>query len=95
MKKIAILGSTGSIGTQTLEIVREQGDLVVTALAAGDNIACWREQIREFRPKLGAYGTRAAQRNFGLRTADLKVEIALRYGRICSPWRQRRRVRFW
>ena len=40
MKKIAILGSTGSIGTQTLEIVREQGDLLVTALAAGNNIAC-------------------------------------------------------
>ena len=38
MKKIAILGSTGSIGTQTLEIVRTNGDLEVTALAAGNII---------------------------------------------------------
>ena len=38
MMKIAILGSTGSIGTQTLDIVREQGDIQVTAIAAGSNI---------------------------------------------------------
>ena len=38
MKKIAILGSTGSIGTQTLEVARENGDLQITALAAGNNI---------------------------------------------------------
>ena len=50
MKKIAILGSTGSIGTQTLEIVREQGDIQVTALAAGGNISLLEKQIREFRP---------------------------------------------
>ena len=49
MKKIAILGSTGSIGTQTLEIVRTNGDLEVTALAAGNNIDLLEKQIREFR----------------------------------------------
>ena len=38
MKKVAILGSTGSIGTQTLEVVRENGDLQITALAAGGNV---------------------------------------------------------
>ena len=38
MKKIAILGSTGSIGTQTLEVVRENGDIEVLGLAAGSNI---------------------------------------------------------
>ena len=54
MKKIAILGSTGSIGTQTLEIVRTNGDLEVTALAAGNNIDLLEQQIREFRPKLAA-----------------------------------------
>ena len=48
MKKIAILGSTGSIGTQTLEIVRTNGDLEVTALAAGNNIDLLEKQIREF-----------------------------------------------
>ena len=51
MKKIAILGSTGSIGTQTLEIVRTNGDLEVTALAAGNNIDLLEKQIREFKKK--------------------------------------------
>lgn len=54
MKQIAILGSTGSIGTQTLEIVRENPDLRVVALAAGRNIALLREQIKEFRPEFVA-----------------------------------------
>ena len=52
MKKIAILGSTGSIGTQTLDVVRKQGDLQVTALSAGGNITLLEQQIREFRPSL-------------------------------------------
>lgn len=50
MKKIAILGSTGSIGTQTLEVVRENNDLEVVALAAGSNIELLEKQIREFKP---------------------------------------------
>ena len=54
MKKIAILGSTGSIGTQTLEVVRENGDLQVVGLAAGNNISLLEQQIREFRPRLVA-----------------------------------------
>ena len=54
MKKIAILGSTGSIGTQTLEIVRTNGDLEVTALAAGNNIDLLEKQFREFKSKLAA-----------------------------------------
>ena len=52
MKKIAILGSTGSIGTQTLDIVREQGDIQVVAMAAGSNISLLEAQMREFRPSL-------------------------------------------
>lgn len=54
MKKIAILGSTGSIGTQTLEVVRENKDIEVTALAAGRNIDLLERQIREFSPRLAA-----------------------------------------
>ncbi len=55
MKKIAILGSTGSIGTQTLEIVREKSDeFSVTALAAGSNAELMEKQIREFSPALAA-----------------------------------------
>ena len=52
MKKIAILGSTGSIGTQTLEVVRENKDIEVLALAAGNNITLLEQQIREFHPRL-------------------------------------------
>ena len=52
MKKIAILGSTGSIGTQTLDIVREQGDIQVVAMAAGSNIKLLEAQMREFHPAL-------------------------------------------
>ena len=47
MKKIAILGSTGSIGTQTLDIVREQGDIQVVAMAAGSNISLLEAQMRD------------------------------------------------
>ena len=52
MKKIAILGSTGSIGTQTLQVVDEQKDIQVTALAAGSNIKLLEEQIRRYHPSL-------------------------------------------
>ena len=50
MKKIGILGSTGSIGTQTLEIVRNNKDLQVVALAAGQSVERMEEQVREFAP---------------------------------------------
>lgn len=52
MKKIAVMGSTGSIGTQTLEIVRSNADLQVAALAAGRNFRKMEEQVREFSPRL-------------------------------------------
>ncbi len=53
MKKIAILGSTGSIGAQTLDVIRAHSDdLQVVALAAGSNKERLKEQIREFHPKL-------------------------------------------
>lgn len=55
MKKIAILGSTGCIGTQTLSVIEEHADdFEVTALACGNNIRLLEEQMRKFRPKLVA-----------------------------------------
>ena len=54
MKKIAILGSTGSIGTQTLDVVRANKDIEVLGISAGRNIEKLEEQIREFSPKLAA-----------------------------------------
>ena len=60
MKKIAILGSTGSIGTQTLEIVRDNSDLQVVALAAGSNVELMEKQVREFKPRLVSLQSEAA-----------------------------------
>ena len=51
MRKISILGSTGSIGTQALDIIRYNKDIEVVALAAGNNIALLKKQIEEFNPK--------------------------------------------
>lgn len=75
MKKIAILGSTGSIGTQTLEVARTNGDLKVTALAAGGNIRLLEEQIREFRPSLAAVWDEEKAKELRIKVADLDVRI--------------------
>lgn len=75
MKKIAILGSTGSIGTQTLDIVREQGDIEVVAMAAGGNIELLEKQIREFMPKLVSVWDEKKAAELRTKTADLQVEI--------------------
>ena len=75
MKKIAILGSTGSIGTQTLDIVRAQGDLQVTAMAAGHNIDLFEQQIREFMPKNVALWEEKDALDLKARVADLGVKV--------------------
>lgn len=56
MKNISVLGSTGSIGTQTLDVARKNGDIKVVALAAGSNIKLLAEQVKEFGPKLVCVG---------------------------------------
>ncbi len=77
MKRIAVLGSTGSIGTQTLEIVRNNGDaLEVTALAASSNVALMEAQIREFRPRLAVMWSAQAAEELRLRVADCPVRVA-------------------
>ena len=75
MKKIAILGSTGSIGTQTLEVVRENGDIEVLGLAAGNNIKLLESQIREFKPKVVAVWTEEKAMELRDRVKDLQVKI--------------------
>ena len=75
MKKIAILGSTGSIGTQTLEIVREQGGLEVVALAAGKNVKLMEAQVREFRPKIACMWDEEAGRLLKEAVADLDTKV--------------------
>lgn len=75
MKKIGILGSTGSIGTQTLEVVRENKDIEVTALAAGSNIRLLEEQIREFAPRIAAVWDEKKAKELKERVKDLPVKI--------------------
>lgn len=75
MKKIAILGSTGSIGTQTLEVVRENKDIEVLGLAAGRNINLLEQQIREFHPVLAAVWSEEDARELRTRVADTGTKI--------------------
>ncbi len=76
MKKIAVLGSTGSIGTQTLEIVdynKEQ--LQVVALAAGNNVDLLEQQIRKYSPLIAGIESEEAAADLRVRVADLPVKI--------------------
>ncbi len=75
MKKIAILGSTGSIGTQTLDIVREQGDIQVVAMAAGSNISLLEAQMREFNPSLVSVWDEKKASELRTNTKDLGIKI--------------------
>lgn len=75
MKKIGILGSTGSIGTQTLQIVRDNRDLKVMALAAGTNVGKMEEQIREFHPEIACMWTEEAVSDLKERVKDLQVKV--------------------
>ena len=75
MKKIAILGSTGSIGTQTLDIVREQGDIQVVAMDAGSNISLLEAQMREFKPSLVSVGDEKKASELRTNTKDLGIKI--------------------
>ena len=75
MKKIGILGSTGSIGTQTLEIVRSNPDLQVVALAAGSNVSLMEQQVREFHPLLAVMGSEEASADLKSRIADTGTKV--------------------
>ncbi len=75
MKKISILGSTGSIGTQTLEVVRCNEDLCVVALAAGSNAALLAKQAREFKPRLVCIGDDSKRSWLQTELADLDVTV--------------------
>lgn len=75
VKKVAVLGSTGSIGMQTLEVVRTNQDITITALAAGSNIERLEEQIREFHPKMVCVFDEKGAKELRVRTADCSVRI--------------------
>lgn len=75
MKEIAILGSTGSIGTQTLEIVRNNPELKVVALAAGSSVEQMEAQIREFHPCIAGMWSEESAADLRARVADLEVKV--------------------
>ena len=75
MKKISILGSTGSIGTQTLDIVRINNDVEVVALSAHKNIDLLEKQIREFKPKVVAIWEEADAKILSDKVKDLDVRV--------------------
>lgn len=75
MKKIAILGSTGSIGTQTLDVVRNNGDIEVLGLAAGSNIELLEEQIREFKPQMAAVWSEEKAKELKVKIADTNTKV--------------------
>ncbi|NSK43864.1 1-deoxy-D-xylulose-5-phosphate reductoisomerase [Blautia luti] len=75
MKNIAILGSTGSIGTQTLDVARKNEDLRVVAVSAGKSVEKLEEQIREFHPLLAAIWDEKAARDLKTRIADTDTKV--------------------
>jgi 1-deoxy-D-xylulose-5-phosphate reductoisomerase len=76
VKKIAILGSTGSIGTQTLEIVRDNPDLQVVGLAAGANIDLFEKQVREFKPLVASLQSEESCKELKERISDMEgIEV--------------------
>ena len=75
MKKIAVLGSTGSIGTQTLDVVRANGDIQVAAIAAGSNIKMLEAQIREFSPRICGVWEAEKAKELALKVADTNTKI--------------------
>ena len=75
MKKIAILGSTGSIGRQTLDVAREQKDIEVVALCARRSVDLMEAQIREFRPRRAVMWDEDAAADLRIRVRDLNVEV--------------------
>ena len=75
MKKIAILGSTGSIGIQTLDVVRANKDIEVLGISAGRNIEKLEEQIREFSPKLAAVWDEKAAEDLAQKIQDTDTKV--------------------
>lgn len=75
MKNIAILGSTGSIGTQTLDVARKNEDLRVVAVSAGKSVEKLEEQIREFHPILAAVWDEKTARDLKTRIADTDTKV--------------------
>lgn len=71
LKNISVLGSTGSIGTQTLDVVRKNNDIKVVALSAGNNVELLEQQVREFRPSFVSMADDKALARLRARLSDV------------------------
>lgn len=80
MKKIAILGSTGSIGTQTLDVVRANKDIEVVGISAGSNVDMLEKQVREFHPRIAAVWKEDAARELAVKIADTDTKVVCGMG---------------
>lgn len=84
MRKISILGSTGSIGTQTLEVVDALGDIEVTGLSANGNIDLLEQQIRKYRPKIAAVADEQKAKELKIKVADTDTLILCGTDGLCD-----------
>lgn len=75
MQKIALLGSTGSIGTQTLDVVRENEDMQIVSMSAGKNLTLFEKQIREFKPQMVSVQTEDLAKELKLKIQDLNIPV--------------------
>lgn len=75
MQKIALLGSTGSIGTQTLEVVRENEDMQIVSMSAGKNLTLFEKQIREFKPQMVSVQTEDLAKELKFKIQDLNIPV--------------------
>ena len=75
MQKIALLGSTGSIGTQTLEVVRENKDMQIVSMSAGKNLTLFEKQIREFKPQMVSVQTEDLAKELKFKIQDLNIPV--------------------
>ena len=82
-QNISVLGSTGSVGTQTLEVAREEG-FQISALTAQKNIAKLEEQIREFKPKLAVVYDESAAKKLKQNIKDMSVKVATGIDGLCE-----------
>jgi len=84
MKKIVILGSTGSIGTQTLEVVRNHPDMNIIGLSCGSNIDLLEKQIREFKPLYAVVDDLTAANDLVLRIKDCNTKVTSGMNGLCE-----------
>ena len=84
MKKISVLGSTGSIGTQTLDVVDITNEYEIKALSAHSNVALMEQQIRKYKPEIVSMTNEDAAKDLKVRVADTSVKVLSGIEGVCE-----------